>query len=349
MSEQPDPRPRSHAQPPADLLDLSGHAPSLAPPAWLLGRLERSLHRLGAAPDGRAAVRAVAARHGRDEAQVLLTAGASDALVLLARALRPERALVVHPSLSAVERALQAAGCAPGRLLLEPPYALDPEQVPRDADLVVVASPGDPTGVVQHGLERLCRPGRTVVVDESLADAVPGEPASVAGRDDLPGLVVVRSLSRTWSLTGLRVGYLLAAPDLVAALRSVQAVLPVSSVGLTALETCLARGPVAMASKDAAVLGAERERLAGALRELGVEVAPGSQAPFLLCRLPGRPDLPDRLRDSGIRVRRLDDVPGLGPEHWRAAVRSGDASARLLGAVTGALGPGSAGTAPPSS
>ncbi|CAN5160350.1 Rv2231c family pyridoxal phosphate-dependent protein CobC [soil metagenome] len=343
MTEQQAPRPRSHAAPSADLLDLSGHAPALSPPAWLLGRLERSLHRLGAPPDPRAAVRAVARRHGRDEAEVLLTAGASEALVLLARALRPERAVLVHPALPTAEDALRGAGRAPERLVLDPPYALDPEQVPADADLVVVANPGDPTGVVHDGLDRLCRQGRHVVVDESLADAVPGEPASLAGRLDLPGLVVVRSLSRTWSLAGLRVGYLLGPAELVEALGVVQAPQPVSTLGLTALETCLARGPVAMAAKDAAALALERERLADALRELGVEVAPESQAPFLLCRVPGRPDLPDGLRGSGIEVRRLADVPGLGPEHWRAAVRGGQESAQLLSAVRDALvrpGPG---------
>ena len=344
MTEQQAPRPRSHAERPTDQLDLSGSAPSPAPPAWLLGRLERSLHRLGAAPEPRAAVRAVARRHESDEANVLLTAGASDALVLLARVLRPQRAVVVHPWLSSVEDALRAAGTVPERLVLAPPYALDLEQVPADADLVVVASPGDPTGVVQEGLGRLCRPGRHVVVDESLADAVPGEPGSLAGRGDLPGLVVVRSLSRTWSLTGLRVGYLLAPPELVEALRAAQAPLPVSTRGLTALETCLARGPVAMASKDAAALAPERELLAAGLRELGVDVAPGSQAPFLLCRVPGRTDLPDALRDSRIEVRRLDDVPGLGPEHWRVAVRGGQESAQLLSALRGALAPSSAGT-----
>lgn len=312
-----------------------------APPAWLLGRLERSLHRLAAAPAPRAAVRAVASRHECDPARVLLTAGASDALVLLARVLRPQRAVVVHPWLSSVEDALRAAGTGPEQLVLAPPYALDPEQVPADADLVVVASPGNPTGVVQEGLGRLCRPGRHVVVDESLADAVPEEPESLAGRADLPGLVVVRSLSRTWSLTGLRVGYLLAPPELVEALRPAQAPLPVSTLGLTALETCLARGPVAMASKDAAALVPERELLAAGLRELGVEVADRSQAPFLLCRVPGRADLPDALRDSRIEVRRLDDVPGLGPEHWRVAVRGGQASAQLLSALRCALAPSS--------
>ena len=346
MSEQQAPRPRSHAQPPADLLDLADHAPAPAPPAWLLGRLERSLHRLGAAPDPHAAVRAVGRRHDRDEAEVLLTAGASDALLLLARVLRPRRAVVVHPWLSSAEAALRAAGSAGEQLVLDPPYSLDPEQVPADADLVVLASPGDPTGVVQQGLDRLCRPGRVVVVDESLADAVPGEPGSLSGRGDLPGLVVVRSLSRTWSLTGLRVGYLLAPPDLVEALRAAQAPLPVSTLALTALETCLARGPVAMASKDAAALSPERERLAASLRELGAEVSPGSQAPFLLCRVLGRLDLPDVLQDRGIRVRRLDEVPGLGPDYWRVAVRGGQESAQLLSALHGALAPSSAGTSP---
>lgn len=348
MSEQLAPRPRSHAQPPADRLDLADHAPAPAPPAWLLGRLERSLHRLGAAPDPRAAVRAVARRHDRDEAEVLLTAGASDALVLLCRVLRPQRAVVVHPSLSSAEDALRAAGSVQDRLVLAPPYALDPEAVPANADLVVVANPGDPTGVVPEQLDRLCRPGRHVVVDESLADAVPGEPGSLAGRGDLPGLVVVRSLSRTWSLTGLRVGYLLAPPDLVEELRAAQAPLPVSTLGLTALETCLARGPVAMAAKDAAVLAQERARLAAALREVGVEVAPGSQAPFLLCRVPGRPDVPDRLRDGGIDVRPVGGVPGLQPEHWRAAVRGAQQSAQLLSALRAALAPSSGGTSPSS-
>lgn len=339
VTEPQGPPPGSHAAPPADLLDLSGHAPSPTPPAWLLGRLERSLHRLGAVPDPRAAVRAVARRHDRDEAQVLLTAGASDALVLLARALQPRRPVVVHPWLSPVGAALRAAGSAPEHLVLAPPYALDPEQVPAGADLVVLASPGDPTGVVHDGLERLCRPGRVVVVDESLADAVPGEPGSLAGRGDLPGLVVVRSLSRTWSLTGLRTGYLLAAPDLAERLRAAQGPHPVSTLALTALETCLARGPVAMAVKDAAALEPERERLAASLRALGVEVAPGSQAPFLLCRAPGRPEVAGLLRDRGIAVRRLDGVPGLGPEHWRAAVRGGQESAQLLSALRDALAP----------
>ncbi|EUA30991.1 aminotransferase class I and II family protein [Mycobacterium xenopi 3993] len=54
----------------------------------------------------------------------------------------------------------------------------------------------------------LRRPGRIVVVDEAFADSVPGEPESLAGVA-LPDVLVLRSLTKTWSLAGLRVGYAL--------------------------------------------------------------------------------------------------------------------------------------------
>ncbi|HWH29238.1 MAG TPA: aminotransferase class I/II-fold pyridoxal phosphate-dependent enzyme, partial [Mycobacteriales bacterium] len=223
------------------------------------------------------------------------------------------------------------------RLVLEPPYVLDPGLVPDDADLVVVGNPTNPTGIVHQRLAELCRPGRTVVVDEAFADAVPGEPHSLAGRADLPGLVVVRSLTKTWAIAGLRVGYLLAEPATVARLRDAQPLWAVSTLGLVALETCLARGPVRAAEQEAVRVAAERVRLEEALTALGVEVAPGSQAPYLLCRVPGRPDVRARLREQGVAVRRGDTFPGLTPEHWRTAVRSDDATDRLVAALRAVL------------
>jgi histidinol-phosphate aminotransferase len=319
------------------LLDLAVNVRGGAPPPWLRSRLERSLDRLASYPDPSAALRAVARRHDRDEAGVLLTAGAAEAFVLLARTLQPRHAVVVHPGFTEPEAALRAAGRDVHRLVLDPPYVLDPADVPDAADLVVVGNPTNPTGVVHERLAELCRPGRTVVVDEAFADAVPGEPHSLAGRADLPGLVVVRSLTKTWALAGLRVGYLLAGQRLVAQLRTAQPLWAVSTLGLTALETCLARGPVKAAEKDARVLAEERDRLTAALTGLGVDVTPGSRAPYLLCRVPGRPDVRDALRQHGIAVRRGDTFPGLTREHWRTAVRGPEESARLVEALRAVL------------
>ncbi len=319
------------------LLDLAVNVRGDAPPPWLISRLERSLHRLAAYPDPTLATDAVARRHDRDPGEVLVTAGGAEAFVLLARALAPAYAVCVHPSFTEPEAALRAAGHQVQRLVLDPPYVLDPARVPERADLVVVGNPTNPTGVVHERLAELCRPGRTVVVDEAFMDAVPGEPASLAGRADLPGLVVVRSLTKTWALAGLRVGYLLAEPTMVALLRDAQPLWSVSTPALTALDACLARGPVAMARRETGGLIAARDRLERGLRDLAVEVTPGSQAPYLLCRVPGRPDVRRALRQEGIAVRRGDTFPGLTAEHWRTAVRDDDSGDRLLAALRSTL------------
>lgn len=219
------------------------------------------MDRLDGRPDPAAAVRAVARRHGRDEAEVLLTAGASEAFVLLARVLSPQ-----HP------------------VAVDAWHEVFPAGPVEDADLVLVGSPSPRTGRVPDELAALHRPGRTVVVDEAWGDAADG---SLAGQ---PGLVVVRSLSRTWGIAGLRVGYLLAEPGLVAELRRAQQPWPMSAPALTALETCLARGPV-RAAERATEEG--RARLTAGLQSLGLEVLPGSQGPYLLCT--GVPDLREGL------------------------------------------------------
>jgi histidinol-phosphate aminotransferase len=320
----------------ADLLDLAVNVRDEQPPPWLISRLERSLKKLAAYPDATLATRTAATRHDRDPAEVLVTAGAAEAFVLLARALSPTRAVCVHPSFTEPEAALRAAGHAVERLQLVPPYTLDPALVPDDADLVVVGNPTNPTGIVHERLAELCRPGRTTVVDEAFMDAIPGEPHSLASQR-LPGLVVVRSLTKTWALAGLRVGYLLAEPTLVQRLKEAQPLWSVSTPALAALDVCLQKGPVKQAERDAGEIVVLRADLESRLTELGVEVTPGSQAPFLLCRVPGRPDIRERLREHGIAVRRGETFPGLTDEHWRTAVRDAESTHRLLAALTLAL------------
>jgi histidinol-phosphate aminotransferase len=317
----------------AGLLDLAVNVRGTEPPAWLVSRLERSLRQLAAYPDPAFATQTAAKRHERSVDEVLVTAGAAEAFVLLARALRPRRAVCLHPSFTEPEAALRAAGHAVERLVLNPPYVLDPADVPDDADLVVVGNPTNPTGVLHERLAELARPGRVLVVDEAFMDAIPGEPGSLASQA-LPGVVVVRSLTKTWALAGLRVGYLLAPPDLVALLREAQPLWSVSTPALAALDVCLGRGPVKQAERDAGLLIAERDHLTEGLAALGVEVSPGSVAPYLLCRVPGRPDVREALREKGIAVRRGDTFPGLTPDHSRTAESTSEATDARLEALS---------------
>src|SRR5215218_3797697 len=246
------------------LVDLAVNVRAGTPPDWLRAVLHRAIEESTAYPDARPARATVAAAHGRPESEVLLAAGAAEVFVLVARALRPRRAVVVHPSFTEPEAALRAAGHPVERLLLraDDGYRLDPAAVPDDADLVVLGNPTNPTSVLHPGadLAALARPGRVLVVDEAFADTVPGEPESLAGRTDLPGLVVVRSLTKTWGLAGLRVGYALAPADLVEAMATQQPHWPVSTPALAALSACTT--PTARAEADAAAAALEDHRRA---------------------------------------------------------------------------------------
>ncbi|MFF2806813.1 Rv2231c family pyridoxal phosphate-dependent protein CobC [Streptomyces sp. NPDC058000] len=328
----------------ADLTDLAVNVRAGTPPAWLKARIAASLDGLAAYPDGRAARRAVAVRHGLAADRVLLTAGAAEAFVLLARAVRARRPVVVHPQFTEPEAALRDAGYEVGRVLLteRDGFRLDPAAVPDDADLVVVGNPTNPTSVLHPAavLASLARPGRTLVVDEAFMDAVPGERESLAGRvGDLPGLVVLRSLTKTWGLAGLRIGYVLADEGTVAALERAQPLWPVSSPALAAAEACCAPAALAEAAAAAERIAVDRAHLLARLGEFpAVAVAGPAAGPFVLVRLPGAAAVRAGLRARGFAVRRGDTFPGLGPEWLRLAVRDRATTDRFVAALADTLG-----------
>ncbi|MFF3336089.1 Rv2231c family pyridoxal phosphate-dependent protein CobC [Streptomyces sp. NPDC002888] len=310
------------------LVDLAVNVRADTPPEWLRAHIAGSLTALAAYPDGRAARAAVAARHGLPVQRVLLTAGAAEAFVLLARALKVRRPVVVHPQFTEPEAALWDAGHTVDRVLLreEHGFRLDPAAVPEDADLVVIGNPTNPTSVLHPAasIAELARPGRTLVVDEAFMDAVPGEREALAGRTDVPGLVVLRSLTKTWGLAGLRVGYVLAAPETIAELERAQPLWPVSTPALAAAQACVSPRALAEAAHAAHRVAADRAHLVAGLAEFavdGVRVAEPAEGPFVLVRLPRAAAVRRRLRDLGFAVRRGDTFPGLGEEWLRLAVR----------------------------
>ncbi|MEU3944771.1 Rv2231c family pyridoxal phosphate-dependent protein CobC [Streptomyces sp. NPDC029526] len=328
----------------AALVDLAVNVRADTPPAWLRERVAASLTGLAAYPDGRAARAAVAARHGLPVERVLLTAGAAEAFVLLARALRTRRPVVVHPQFTEPEAALRDAGHTVRRVLLREAdgFRLDPAAVPEDADLVVVGNPTNPTSVLHPAgvLAGLARPGRTLVVDEAFMDAVPGEREALAGRTDVPGLVVLRSLTKTWGLAGLRIGYVLAAPGTVAALEKAQPLWPVSTPALVAAEACVGAEALAEAERAALRVAADRAHLVAGLGRLahhGVRVVRAAEGPFVLVRLPDAAAVRERLRDRGYAVRRGDTFPGLDEEWLRLAVRDQETVDGFLSALERSL------------
>jgi histidinol-phosphate aminotransferase len=328
----------------AALVDLAVNVRTGTPPVWLRERVAGALGSLAAYPDGRAARAAVAARHGLPVERVLLTAGAAEAFVLLARALKVRRPVVVHPQFTEPEAALRDAGHSVDRVLLreEDGFRLDAARIPEDADLVVIGNPTNPTSVLHPAatIAGLARPGRTLVVDEAFMDAVPGEREALAGRTDVPGLVVLRSLTKTWGLAGLRIGYVLAEPGTVARLERAQPLWPVSTPALAAAEACMEPRALAEAAHAAHRIATDRAHLVAGLSEFttdGLRLVQPAEGPFVLVRLPHAAAVRRHLRDLGFAVRRGDTFPGLGNDWLRLAVRDRTTVNSFLQALDRAL------------
>lgn len=303
-------------------------------PEWL----DRALHAaIGdtAYPDA-APARAAVARHlGRPLDEVLPTAGAAEAFTLIAR--QPWRhPVVVHPQFTEPHAALEQAGHVVDTVLCRPDFTLDPSKIPDGADLVVIGNPTNPTGVLHPAslIRSLQRPGRLVVVDEAFMDAVPGEIESLL-RERLDGLLVIRSLTKHWSIPGIRAGYVAGDPSAVNQLARVQTPWSVAGPAVAALVACTSSRAVEEATERARTIGRWRDHLVAGLAERGIEHVP-SVAPFVLARLgEARPSL----RDAGIAVRRADTFPGLDPTWARIAVRPEALTDRLFAALDRTLQP----------
>ncbi|GAB7005740.1 hypothetical protein JCM18899A_32130 [Nocardioides sp. AN3] len=302
-------------------------------PAWLDHALHTAIDDSASYPDVAPARVALAQHHKRETDEVLVTAGAAEAFSLLAR-LRPwRRPVVVHPQFTEPHAALAAAGHAVTPVLCraEDGFTLDPAAVPEDADLVVVGNPTNPTGVLHPAttIRRLLRPGRLVVVDEAFMDAVPGEIESLAG-ERLDDVLVIRSLTKQWSIPGIRVGHVVGDPVVIAALAALQTPWSVSTPAIAAAVACTTEAAAVESRRRAATIADWRGLLERGLAERAIEHVPSS-ASFVLARL----GLGARgaLRGVGIAVRRADTFPGLDDSWARIAVRPPETTARLLTAL----------------
>jgi histidinol-phosphate aminotransferase len=158
--------------------------------------------------------------------------------------------------------------------------------------LVLVCNPNNPTGtsVRRDEIDRFL--GRVpsdvlVVLDEAYREFVTDDevPDALETYGDRPNVVVLRTLSKAWGLAGLRVGFLIAQPEVAAAIRKV--VTPFSTSLIAQAAALAALDQEAEVTRRCALVVTERDRVTEALRKLAVDV-PTSQANFVWLPLGGQ-------------------------------------------------------------
>jgi histidinol-phosphate aminotransferase len=260
---------------------------------------------------------AFAAYVGVDEARVIATAGAGDALDRVCRAyLTPGRTVVLpHPSFEMLDRYVRVAWgelCAVPWLNPDFPRAAFIEQVRAGPAIVFLVSPNNPTGaaITADDLRAVARaaPGALVVLDHAYVEYADDDLTAVGLAE--PNVLVVRTMSKAWGLAGCRVGFALGPPAVLGALRAAGPSYPLAAPSVVIAMEQLTRGDAAVA-RHVDRIHSERTDLTAELQSLGLQPFV-SQANFVLVDC-GRPAAPLRAAfdAAGIRVRDFPDRDGL--------------------------------------
>lgn len=329
--------------PERDILDFSSNINPLGPPASVRRAYEIGAEELRLYPDPEALeFRREVARHFPIWPEnVIAGNGAAELLDLILRFLDPKRALLVEPTFPEYRRTLNLLGSQIRTVSLR---EKDSFQIPfaelvnalQGVEVLVLAHPNNPTGTFLAKTEVLRLLGEAkrrnifCVLDEAFVDWIPDLTLAREMRDDA-SFFIIRSLTKFFSLPGIRIGYGLGPRKLIEKLQAFQVPWSCNRLAQCLGVAALRDNAFGEASRD--WLTREREWLESSLREIpGLKVYP-SAANFLLVRSgagaeKSRPS--EELGKQGIYVRDLTEFPALGPSYFRVAVRKREENMKLI-------------------
>ena len=278
-------------------------------------------------------------------AAVLVGSGSAEPIDLALRTLAPRRVVLCPPDFGLYDEL-----APPGVPLVRIPrredqgFALDLEGLASEVtqgDLVLVSNPGNPCGLAMGRepmlalLAQCAAVGALLAVDEAFADFCP-EHSVLAEAGRHPALLVFRSLTKFFGIPGLRLGFVVAPPELRTRLASRQVPWSVGALAQEAGLYCLSKADWAARTLDC--VGRARTRLAQGLSSLpGLRPLP-SNANYLLVE--ARPpalsaaELYDALARKGLLIRHCGSF-GLADRYFRTAVRTQQENQALLEALDG--------------
>jgi histidinol-phosphate aminotransferase len=268
-----------------------------------------------------------AKHYGVAREEILITRGADEAIDLLVRAFCTagnDSILVTPPTFGMYEIAarIQGAGIETVPLNKQDGFQLDVNGMlsacrgQSSIKLVFVCTPNNPTGNLMRraDIRRLCTEllGRALVVADEAYVEFSGCPSLSVEREAHPNLVVLRTLSKEYSLAGERCGVTIAHPDVVGLMGRILAPYPLTALAVRAVTEALTPGGVEAARANIRRLLGERNRVAAALAESPAVVrVHHSDTNYLLVETDEPKLLVCMMEQAGIKIRDRSTVPSI--------------------------------------
>ncbi len=276
--------------------------------------------------------------------------GSTELIYLVARALKPERVLIPAPTFSEYERAVYSRKKIIHFPLYEKDgFALDPGEfisamaggvspasykssLTTSIDMAFICNPNNPTGSLlkREDLLKIAEAAKSLkcylVVDEAFIDFTP-EDSIVREVENNPYLVVLRSLTKFYALSGLRIGYGVIPLTLLDIIKEHREPWTVNTLAQTAGIAAL--NDSAYRDETFKVIRNEKKTLEDGFRLLGIDYFP-SAVNYYLIKLNNAQEMVAALRNRGIMVRDCSNFKGLDETFIRVAVKANNDNMRLL-------------------
>jgi threonine-phosphate decarboxylase len=330
------------------ILDFSANLNPLGPPKWLkeaLGNISESFSQYPD-PTYTQVNEAIAHFEGLERDQVLVSNGGAEAIFLVAKHFEGKRALIVQPTFVEYEKA-----CLHYHVETEDVY-LDIQQgftfplehvlaKMNEVQAVFICRPNNPTGtvveeeVIRILLDEGLKTGTTIIIDEAFVDFLP---ENIFGLTEwvnhYPNLILLRSLTKMYTIPGLRIGYIMAGREVIQALRSYQ--IPWSVNAIVAALTPKLLNDLDFVKQTKEWLVSQLGYVSYELDRLGFYVSP-SQVNFYLLQDPKDRSQTHQLflflLEEGILARHTHNFKGLNGDFLRLAVRSQEENRQLIRAL----------------
>lgn len=275
---------------------------------------------------------ALSERHGVAADWILCTNGANEALRLALEAIPAGKAAIPVPSFAEYEVSAKKAGHTISFLPAGEGFRISPPETA--FDLAVLGHPNNPTSRLldEDALKGFLHHCGTVVLDEAFVELTKTPQGFLPLLRQHENLIIVRAFTKSLAIPGLRLGYALARPEIIARMKSRQDAWAVNGLAQSAAEALPELGRYLQKTEE--WIRTEPARFYVRLSGIpGLEVWP-PDTNFILCRTSSPFErLRDTLAKSAYLIRNCADFRGLSEGFFRVAVRTrkeNEAFARAL-------------------
>ncbi|ARK30251.1 threonine-phosphate decarboxylase CobD [Halalkalibacter krulwichiae] len=331
---------------PKQIYDFSENTNPFGPPEFLKNiSMDELLTTMTHYPDPEVSLLSsrLAAKNGVSISQVLVGNGAAELIFLLANMLQGKRVGIVEPAFSEYRDACSAFNCQITSVVLSPPWQLDLNKVKAvlpEVDALFLCSPNNPTGVRfrREDLVDLIREAEKnqtyIVLDEAFYDFCELEEGLEQLVHQYSVIILLRSLTKMFAVAGVRLGYVLANPFVIEALKKRQPPWSVNGIaqqiGIRLLEE------KAFVNQTVNKIQAEKRHVVGRLRQLNFFVSESTVNFYLLAEKDRKDLFPllSYLAEQGIIARHTYNFKGLGGRYLRLAVKDREYNDLLIKALS---------------